>query len=94
MSSDEPRMTQWVRVSNDPDILIREVRPAIHRPLDCPWDSYDVVHHPMKYQYEGACRNYDMMRLECVYCGAALMSNALFDIPFDVRARCDNVMGW
>lgn len=95
MFETEARKSPWVRVQKaDPKIEIRETRPAITPPSRCPFGTYDKVYRPMKHEYEGACRNYDMNRLQCVYCAAALMSNALLKIPYDVRARCDETMGW
>jgi len=86
------RATEWNRVSENPRIEIREVRPQVHAPLEC--DRYDPVYKPMKVEYEGACRNFKVDSLYCVFCGSCLMSNALFKIPYDVRDRCDRIMGW
>jgi hypothetical protein len=91
------RRTSWMVVQEaNPRIEMRLNRPSIRRPLDCPRSgvSYAPIYRPMKYEYEGACGNYDYMSIDCVYCAAALMSQAFMGIPYDVRARCDEVMGW
>lgn len=90
--TEEPRATGWSVVSASPLIEVRELRPRIHRPLDCP--EYDPVYRPMKVEYEGACNNFDHTRMYCVFCGACLMSHLLKGIPYDVRAHVDEVMGW
>jgi hypothetical protein len=92
MADVDIRVTDWHKI--DEGMSIREYRPAITPPTKCPYGTYDVVRYPMKVEYEGACRNYDITRRNCVYCGASMMSNAIFKIPFDVRARADEIMGW
>lgn len=87
------RATDWNVIKEDnPRIEVREVRPLIHRPLDC--DEYKPIYRPMRYEYEGACENFDYTKIYCVFCAACMMSNAYFKIPFDVRTRCDEIMGW
>lgn len=86
------RLSPWVLVNKDPEILIREERPIVHPARTC--KRYDRIYHPMKVEYEGACRNYKYWKLECVYCTAHLMSTAAHGIPFDARFECDKLMGW
>jgi hypothetical protein len=90
------RVTKWfVLQEANPRIEMRLWRPQYRRPLDCPRPcGYKPVYRPMKYEYEGACHNFDYQCIDCVYCGAALMSTAFMDIPYDVREKCDQVMGW
>lgn len=86
------RVTDWHKAGEG--MHIREFRPKITPPTQCPYGTYNVVRYPMKVEYEGACRNFDLTRKSCVYCGACMMSNAIFKIPFDVRDRADRIMGW
>lgn len=84
------RVAPWRMIGDG--AWVRESRPELHRPLDCP--DYNRVYRPFNHQHDGACRNFDFTRMYCVYCAACQMSGAWLGIPYDVREKCDITMGW